>query len=209
MSMLSENLSGEQSHTIKHIIDTWDLSTVSEYDGYTDMVQIWQYLDAMGIQREFALPVVRWHAYYTGMVSEFFVSEDIELGAIAGWGRYDRLTDFIDKKHSFSGVGMSASSRLMEILLENQSASQWCKDDTYMFLHFTETLLYTLSLLQKFISNQKTCEIYPIEAKFGKQLEYADKKWCRYVVILGSTELEKGEYQIKDLKSGEVVVYKL
>ncbi len=208
MKMLHDNLSWEQAQFIKTIIDTKDLSLLSQYDGYEDMLQIANYLNTMNIQREFALPIVRWHAYYTGMVAEFFIAEDIELGAIAGWGRYERLTDFIDKKNSFSGVGMSASSRIMEILLDLNKKEN-VSENNYMFLHFSDTISETLSLMQQFISEWKVCELYPTEAKFAKQLEYANKKWIRYVVILGSSELEKGDYQIKDLRSWETIVQSL
>jgi histidyl-tRNA synthetase len=40
-------------------------------------------------------------------------------------------------------------------------------------------------------------------------LEYADKKWIRYAVILGTTELQNNEYQIKDLKTGETTLHSL
>lgn len=208
MKMLSENLSVEQSQFIKKVIDTQDLSLLTHYDGYEDMAQIAQYLDIMDIQREFALPIVRWHAYYTGMVAEFFIAEDMELWAIAGWGRYERLTDFIDKKNSFSGVGMSASNRIMEILLELNNQDDVIQE-SYIFLYFADTISHTLSLMQQFISTWKICELYPIEAKFWKQLEYADKKWVRYAVILWTDELAKGEYQIKDLKEGSIRFIKL
>ena len=81
--------------------------------------------------------------------------------------------------------------------------------DSYMFLHFSDTIAYVLPLMTQFLFEGKICELYPIEAKFWKQLEYADKKWIRYVVILGTTELEKNEYQIKDLKTGETTLYSL
>jgi len=210
IKMLHDSLSLEQSQFIKKIIDTKDLSLLNQYDGYEDMLQIAIYLNSMNIQREFALPIVRWHAYYTGMVAEFFIAEDVELGAIAGWGRYERLTDFVDKKNSFSGVGMSASSRIMEILLElNKQDISISQDKNYMFLYFEDTITETLSLIQQFISEWKNCELYPVEAKFWKQLEYANKKWIRYVVILGSSELEKWEYQVKDLKSSEMKTKKI
>ena len=208
MKMLSENLSTDQSQFIKHIIDTKDLSLLSQYDGYKDMLKIWEYLTLVWIKREFALPIVRWHAYYTGMVAEFFIAEDIELGAIAGWGRYERLTDFIDKKNSFSGVGISVSNRVMEILLELNEENNMLQDN-YMFLNFEDTIADTLSLMQQFLAEWKICELYPTEAKFGKQLEYADKKCIRYAVILGTTELQKNEYQIKDLKTGETTLHSL
>jgi histidyl-tRNA synthetase len=78
-----------------------------------------------------------------------------------------------------------------------------------MFLNFEDTITDTLSLMQQFLTEWKICELYPIEAKFWKQLEYADKKWIRYAVILGTTELEKWEYQIKDLKTWETTLHSL
>ena len=46
----------------------------------------------------------------------------------------------------------------------------------YMFLNFDDTFPQIVSLYKKFIAEGKTCDLYPVEAKFGKQLEYADKK---------------------------------
>ncbi len=202
IKLLSEILSIEQSEFIQRVIDTTDLSLMKDYDGYEEMKKIGEYLTMLGVYREFALPIVRWHAYYTGAVAEFFIEDDIELGAIAGGGRYENLTDFIDKKHSFSGVGMSVSTRIMEILLQYILPDQ--DNEVYMFLNFDDTFKQIVLLYKQFIAEWKKCELYPVEAKFGKQLEYADKKWCQYVVILWWNELEKGIYQIKNLKSGEV-----
>jgi len=72
------------------------------------------------------------------MVAEFFIAEDIELGAIAGGGRYEQLTDFIDKKHSFSGVGISVSNRLMEIVLSDTKENT-DQSESYFFLNFEST----------------------------------------------------------------------
>lgn len=41
------------------------------------------------------------------MVCEWFDKTDIALGSLAAGGRYDNITDFIDPKQSFSGVGTS------------------------------------------------------------------------------------------------------
>lgn len=201
--MLDALLSWEKSQFIQDIIANNDLSVLSDCDGYEQMKEIGEYLNTMWIEREFALPIVRGHSYYTGVVAEFFVADDIELGAIAWGGRYENLTDFIDKKHSFSGVGMSVSNRLMELLLKYGTYDGNDKE-TYFFLNFDETRTGILSLIKTFISEWKVCEFYPVEAKFGKQLEYANKKWYRYAVILGSDELKKWYYQVKDLIKGEV-----
>lgn len=81
---MDEILSSEHSLFIQKVISTKDLELLADCDGYQDMKQIAEYLDKFDITREFALPIVRGHAYYTGMVAEFFLKEDMELGAIAG-----------------------------------------------------------------------------------------------------------------------------
>lgn len=203
--LLDKLLSSEQSAFIQKIITNKDLSLLAWKYGYEDLKKIGEMLTSFGVQREFALPIVRGHAYYTGMVAEFFMEEDMELGAIAWGGRYENLTDFIDRKHSFSWVGMSISSRVMEILL-NFGTYKSVEKESYFFLNFEDTYVHILWLMQEFVSQGKTCELYPCEAKFWKQLEYASKKSCRYAVILGADEFSKGEYQIKDLKNGEVKI---
>jgi histidyl-tRNA synthetase len=52
-------------------------------------------------------------------------------------------------------------------------------------LNFDETFDTILSLYTRFLSEGKTCELYPTAAKFGKQLEYADKKGMSHAIILG------------------------
>ena len=87
ISLLNACLSTDQTTFIKTVVGTGDLSLLDEYDGYTDTKKIGEYLTAFGIEREFALPIVRWHGYYTGMVAELFIAEDMSLGAIAGGWR--------------------------------------------------------------------------------------------------------------------------
>lgn len=75
----------------------------------------------------------------------------------------------------FSGIGGSIGlSRVMELILEQQS--EITQSESYMFLNFDDTFEDILKLYQQFLSEGKICELYPTEAKFGKQLEFADKK---------------------------------
>jgi histidyl-tRNA synthetase len=203
-TMLHEYLTPDQALFIQQVIEVQNLDMLIEYDGYEELKQIGDYLTSFGVQREFALPIVRWHGYYTGMVAEFFIAEDIELWAIAGGGRYEKLTDFIDSKHSFSGVGISVSNRLMEIILSDAKANI-DQSESYFFLNFESTQNDILWLYQRFLSEWKTCEYYPTPAKFGKQLEYADKKWITHAIILWDGEKEQGIYIVKDMKTGEQV----
>lgn len=201
-ALLHQILTSDQSHFLKTIIIDKDLSLVHAYDGYEDLLTITQYLSELQVPWEFALPIVRGHGYYTGMVAEFFDADDIGLWAIAGGGRYEQLTDFIDPKQSFSGVGISVSNRVMELLLNNNQHSS-SLSESYFFVYFEDTKKEILWLYSRFLAEWKICELYPVATKFGKQLDYADKKWMYYAVILWASELAEWSYILKNMQTGK------
>lgn len=197
---LSEVVNATQKNAILDLIATKDSEKLAWCEGYTDLQQILAWLSALGINVEYDVCIVRWHNYYKGMVCEWFQKDDMALGSLAWWWRYDKVTDFIDPKQSFSGVGTSLGRFVYAAIDQMQSLTQW---ESYLFLHFEETLSNILSLYTTYIADWKTVELYPTAAKFGKQLEYADKKGIRYAIILWSDELGKSVYKVKDLVTGE------
>ena len=140
------------------------------------------------------------------MVCERFQRDDVALWSLAAWGRYDKVTDFIDPKQSFSGVGTSLG-RFVYLAIERMSLKK--ETESYFFVHFAETLDQILALYNQFVRAWKKVDLYPTAAKFGKQLEYADKKGIRYAVIMGETELKQCIYKVKDLMTGEEEVVKM
>ena len=153
--------------------------------------------------------IIRWLAYYTGIVFETFIDGQIWLGSVCSWWEYENFTEFLDNKNIYSGIWWSIGiSRLMDLLIEKIS-SKSKYDDKYIFINFwEETRNDVVRLYQLYIwknSNtweNKICEIYPTATKLGKQFEYADKKWIRYAIILGSGEKNAGIYKIKNLETG-------
>lgn len=210
VSELVDMVGHEQADTICHLIETKDYSLLENYDqsAFEMLDKSIQWLEKLGCKVIYDLTIVRWLWYYTDIVFETFIENEINLGSICSGGWYEDFTKFIDPKNIYSGIGGSIGlSRVMELILEQQTDST--STESYMFLNFDDTLDSILSLYQEFLSEWKICELYPIEAKFWKQLEFADKKWVRYAVILGTTELGKWEYQIKDLKNWETITKKL
>lgn len=202
-SLLKSILNSDQQEFITTIITSQSLQWLEKYDGFDDLKRVLEDVQKFWVHVEFALPIVRGHGYYTGTVVEIFLWDDMSLGAIAWWWRYERLTDFISPKQSFSGVWCSISNRVMELLL-----TMWSKEiktwyDSYLVINFDDTRDQSLSLLTTLIASGKRVEYYPTPVKLGKQFEYADKKWITHCVILGAGELEKWFYKIKNLKTGE------
>ena len=76
-------------------------------------------LDSMGVKNaQIDLGIMRGHAYYTGIVFEFFLDKFPELGAIGGGGRYEDLASKFSKTRII-GVGAAVGfSRLMVALMD-------------------------------------------------------------------------------------------
>lgn len=190
------------------IIDTQDPThpSLEDVDWYNRLMQILSWLDQLWVEYVYDICIVRWHWYYKGMVCERFDEDDMSLGSLAWWWRYDNLTDFIDKKQSFSWVWASLW-RLIPAVIDKMEETN--TDDKYLFINFQETEEDIIKLYKSYISQDKISELYPTPAKLGKQFEYADKKGIRYCVILWPWELELWICKIKDMKTWEEINYKL
>jgi len=46
-------------------------------------------------------------------------------------------------------------------------------------------------------------EMYPEAAKMKKQMNYANKRAIPFVVIVGTNEIEKNKFSVKNMQSGE------
>lgn len=189
---------------IMRLINNQELDLLASYDGYEELTKTLEYLKKLGANTIFDFSIVRGLDYYTGPVFETFVLQEKSLWSICSGWSYEKFTAFLDEKNNFSGVGGSIGlSRMMEIVLDSMSEKITTRSESYCFVYFEETIDEIIALYKGLLEIWKSCEIYPQAESFGKQLSYADKKWCRYAVILWERELKKGIYQIKDLETGE------
>ncbi len=176
--------------------------------GYTEIKEVLGYVSGLNRQQRYSIVwdpcIIRWLDYYTGTVYETFFDDDIALGSISSWGRYENLTWYINpKKSQYSGVGGSIwLSRIVFLILEKKQPEQ-TTDTEYLFVHFKETIDDILLLSTLFVEEWKVVEVYPSADKLGKQFAYADKKGIPYVVILGEGEKALKRYKIKHMKTGE------
>jgi histidyl-tRNA synthetase len=192
---------------IEEVLKTHDYTALSwiEWFEYLDTTIKW--LKQFNVNVQYDMAIIRGHAYYTWTVVEFFLEDDMELWAIAWGGAYRGLTDFIDPKHSFSGVGCSISSRIMEVILSLWWTLQK-QPRSYMVANFADTLHDSMDILHYLHLGWKNAELYPTPAKLWKQFEYADKKWISHVVIYGQSEKEKNSLMVKDLRTWTAQEYK-
>lgn len=162
--------------------------------------------EELGLEKaklEFEVTLARGLNYYTGAIFEV-VTNEVKMGSICGGGRYDDLTALFGLK-GMSGVGISfGADRIFDVLTElnlfPESVSSTAK---VLFINFGDVeQAYCMKVAKKLRKRGVSCEVYPSSAKMQKQMKYADNKGFKYVVLLGSKEIEEEMYTYKDMDTG-------
>lgn len=143
--------------------------------------------------------------YYTGAIFEVAAPEGVKIGSIGGGGRYDDLTGIFGKK-DLSGVGISFGLDRIYDVIEMLSLFPETVTTTSkaIFLNFGETeAKFAMKAITQLRSAGIKVELYPDNAKIGKQFQYADKRGIPYAVIVGGEEVQNKVYNLKNLTTGE------
>lgn len=155
-------------------------------------------------QLEFDISLARGLNYYTGSIFEV-KSNDVEIGSIAGGGRYDDLTSIFGLD-DVSGVGISFGIDRIYLVMEELNLFPEDIDisSKVLFVNFGETeSSYCLALLKQLRENNISSELYPSSDKIKKQMNYANNKGVQFVVMVGEDEIESGLLTIKDMITGD------
>ena len=142
--------------------------------------------------------------YYTGAILEV-KAKNVQLGSIGGGGRYDDLTGIFGLKN-LSGVGISFGLDRIYLVLEELSLFPDSLQNSLdvLFINFGEKEAEKAFLLSKILrKNNIRCEVYPEVAKMKKQMQYADKRAAKYVILLGEDELKNQKITLKNMISGK------
>ncbi len=159
--------------------------------------------DTMRAELELDLTLARGLNYYTGTIIEV-KALDVVIGSITGGGRYDNLTGVFGME-GVSGVGISfGADRIYDVLnqlnLYPEGSKQGAK---IIFLHFGEAeKRFALPWLTALRKAGVAAEIYPDNAKFKKQMAYANDRGFAYVAIVGESEMQENVVTLKDMVAG-------
>ena len=159
--------------------------------------------DELRAQIELDLTLARGLNYYTGTIIEV-KALDVTIGSITGGGRYDNLTGVFGMD-GVSGVGISfGADRIYDVLnqldLYPENSKQGSK---VIFLHFGENeKMFAVPWLKALRKAGVASEIYPDNAKFKKQMQYANDRGFAYVAIVGESEMQNQVVTLKDMQAG-------
>ncbi|UOK42535.1 MULTISPECIES: histidine--tRNA ligase [Flavobacterium] len=143
--------------------------------------------------------------YYTGAIFEVSAPKGVAMGSIGGGGRYDDLTGIFGLKN-MSGVGISFGLDRIYLVLEelNLFPETVTSTSKALFLNLGhEEALYSMKAIAQLRREGIKVEMYPDNAKIGKQFQHADKRGIPFAVIVGGDEIANNQYTLKDLTSGE------
>ena len=192
--------------------DRWELlektlaGTETGHKGIDELRFIFDAARVLGLKSatlDLDLTLARGLNYYTGAIFEV-KAKGVEMGSIGGGGRYDDLTGIFGLK-DVSGVGISFGLDRTCLVMEELGLfdAELDRGVDVLFANMGRNeALYAMKALQELRRGGVRAEMYPDAVKLGKQLEYANRKSVRWVVIAGGSEIEKGVFTVKDMRDG-------
>ena len=154
--------------------------------------------------------IVRGLDYYTKTVFEFISNDIGAQGTVCGGGRYDRLVEEIGGK-SVPAVGFGAGMERLIIVRDAEGNAQLSPAARDLFIGYRgeAAMLEAFKLVNELRQVGISAESDHLQRSIKAQMKYANKINARYSAIIGESELENGEIQLKEMESGEGVTVPL
>ncbi len=149
----------------------------------------------------FTPTLARGLSIYTSTVFEFFDKKKRLTCSLGGGGRYDKIiTDFIDDGNIYPAVGLSFGLEPIYTIIKDEMSSDNLID-AYIIPMGTE--VESLMLARNLRQNNINVIVEMNNRKLKKCFEYASKENIKYVIVVGSDEIQENMYTIKDMTTSE------
>ena len=163
-----------------------------------------KYLDAMNIEYEVNPNIVRGLDYYTHTVFE--VEANVEgfgsQNVLCGGGRYNGLVETIGGP-STPGVGFALGLERLLTALEFENIDLAQNDSLDIYIIPMDTDEYSISLGNILRMNGFSVEIDFANKKIGNSFKKADKLNAKYIIIIGTDEVNNKILTIKNNETKE------
>ncbi|MCQ2416810.1 MAG: histidine--tRNA ligase [Oscillospiraceae bacterium] len=158
------------------------------------------------MQVEYAInpKIVRGLDYYTKTVFEFITTDIGAQGTVCGGGRYDGLIEQLGgQKVPALGFGMGLERLILTMESQNCEFLSQKKCEVYIAPMDDAARPTALRFVNALREMGVCAEFDLMDRSFKSQMKYANKLGAKYLVVLGSNELEQGEGQLKNMETGE------
>ncbi len=152
----------------------------------------------------FDLSIVRGLDYYTGFVFEGFDTEQRELGAVFGGGRFDELVGLYGRP--CPAVGCAGGITRLILSLESKGLippDVVPRPEVYVAPVTDGEMPQAMAIATDLRKRGQSVLVEVSGRRLRKAMESADRCGCRYIVIVGRSDLESGMVTVRDLESGE------
>ena len=157
-------------------------------------------LDACGVKYVLDPKLVRGLDYYSKTVFEFVSTSIGAQGTVLGGGRYDTLIENLGGP-SVPAVGFGSGIERMLLVLENtgKRIPEEASLGAYIAGLDDEGRKAAFQLCDTLRKTGISAEFDHAARSVKAQFKYAGKVGAKYVVVIGSNELESGEYTVKNM----------
>lgn len=160
-------------------------------------------LDKLNIKEntKFTPTLARGLSIYTGTVFEFYDKDERLTCSLGSGGRYNKIiTDFISDGNTYPAVGLSFGLEPIYTILKEELESVNLVD---VYIIPMDTEIECLKLADTLRKNNVNVLVELNKRKVKRCFEYANKENIKYVIVIGSNELESNSYTIKDMTEGK------
>ena len=176
-------------------------------EGLEELEVVVEYVDLFGVSEEnykIDLTIARGLDYYTGTVYETFLDDYESIGSVCSGGRYEDLANHYTKQ-KLPGVGISIGLTRLFYQLRESNIIETKKTSITDVLVIPMKGFETdgVKVVNELRNNNIYAGVYLDSGKIGKKFNYADKLNIPYVIVVGEEEVNKKEYQLKDMKTGD------
>jgi histidyl-tRNA synthetase len=190
LSQTEKELNGSQEG-LKGCKALRDMIKYSESFGYVEYLVV-------------ELSLARGLDYYTGPVFEVLAKGYEDYGSIAGGGRYDEIINLFGGETT-PATGISFGIERLVPLLDRKGGFKGKGLGVAILVAPTSDKVRgeAIKIAQELRSAGFSTNLDLLGRRLSKQLEYANKKHVRNVVIVGEREIAEGCITIKDMKTGD------
>ncbi len=150
------------------------------------------------------LSLARGLDYYTGPVFEIYAKGYEDYGSISGGGRYDEIIELFGGEPT-PATGISFGIDRLVLLLERKSAFEemYLGVGVYVAPVSDSVRPKAIEISQELRGAGIPTVLDLMERKLSRQMEYANSRGFKKVIIVGESELEEGCVAVRDMETGE------
>ncbi|MEM3637622.1 MAG: histidine--tRNA ligase [Conexivisphaerales archaeon] len=186
-------LEGRSEDVLKDLKD-FGLKSSSRLEQLTSL------LDALKVKHQVSMRIVRGIDYYTSIVFEAFDSSRLDLGAIAGGGRFDNLAKIFGRD-DLPATGVAGG--VDRLMLALQKGGEEGSGLQVYVAYAGEMVKEALSVANSLRDNQLSVQVDLQRRSLSKQLESAAKSKARYAVMILPREYSENLVVVRSMSDGK------